>query len=232
MPELGALIFDFDGTIADSEPLHLVAFQRTFAVECGLMLTEADYKARYLAFDDRTMVTAFLADREVEVPPERFETILKVKESYFEALASEPPILPGAAELIRAASERWPLAVASGALEPEIRPVLEDAGLIDCFEAIVSAEMVKRGKPDPESFLTALARINEEREEKIPASCALVLEDSILGVGSGRAAGMRVLAITNSFPREQLTGADRVVDSLEEIADTDALAAWFAGLPG
>lgn len=231
MPELGALIFDFDGTIADSEPLHLAAFQRTFADECGLELTEADYKAHYLAFDDQTMMSTFLADRGVEVPPGRFEQLLEIKESHYEKLAGEPPILPGAAALIRAASARWPLAVASGALESEIRPVLEDAGLIDYFQTIVSAEMVERGKPDPESFLTALARINENLDEKIPPSGALVFEDSIPGLSSGRAAGMRVLAITNSFPREQLTEADRVVDSLEEIADTEALASWFASLP-
>ncbi|MBT3351452.1 MAG: HAD family phosphatase [Nitrospinaceae bacterium] len=230
MTELGALIFDFDGTIADSEPLHLAAFQRTFADECGLELTEADYKAHYLAFDDQMMMTAFLADRGMDVLPGRFEELLAIKEAHFEALAGEPPILPGAIALIRAASKRWPLAVASGALESEIRPILEDAGLIDCFVTIVSAEMVERGKPDPESFLTALARINEKRDKKILPSGALVFEDSIPGVSSGRAAGMRVLAITNSFPREQLNQADRVVDSLEEIVDTEALASWFASL--
>jgi beta-phosphoglucomutase len=231
MTQLGALIFDFDGTIADSEPLHLAAFQRTFADECGLELIEADYKAHYLAFDDQMMITTFLADRGMELPPGRFEQLLRIKESYYEVLAADPPILPGVVALVRAASVRWPLAVASGALEPEIRPVLEDAGLIGHFQTIVSAEMVERGKPDPESFLTALAQINEKREEKIPPSGALVFEDSIPGVSSGRAAGMRVLAITNSFPREQLTEADRVVDSLEEIADTEALASWFASLP-
>ena len=237
MADLEALIFDFDGTIADSEPFHLAAFQRTFSEELGLELTEAQYRDRYLAFDDRTMVRAFLADRGAEVEPARFERLLEVKGAHYEALGASPRILPGAAELIRAASARWPLAVASGALEGEIRPVLEGAGLLDCFGPIVSAEMVGRGKPDPESFLTALGRINEALSVKIrpsgglvlPEAC-LVLEDSVAGVGSGRAAGMRVLAVTNSFPREALSGADRVVDSLEEIADTDALAAWFREL--
>ena len=101
----------------------------------------------------------------------------------------------------------------------------------DCFTALVSAEMVAWGKPDPESYLTALARINENRPENLPPAGCLVIEDSIAGVGSGSAAGMRVLAVTNSFSRERLAGADRVVDSLEEVADFDALAAWFAALP-
>jgi HAD superfamily hydrolase (TIGR01509 family) len=230
MADLGALIFDFDGTIADSEPFHLAAFQRTFSEELGLELTEAQYRGRYLAFDDRTMIRTFLIDRGAEVDPVRFERLLEIKEAHYETLGANPRILPGAAELIRAASSRWPLAVASGALGEEIRPVLVEAGLLDCFGPVVSAEMVERGKPDPESFLTALSRINEGLPEKIHPEACLVFEDSVAGVGSGRAAGMRVLAVTNSFPREALSRADRVVDSLEEITDTDALAAWFTKL--
>jgi beta-phosphoglucomutase len=230
MAELEALIFDFDGTIADSEPLHMEAFRRTFADELGLELTESQYRDRYLAFDDRMMIQTFLTDRETEVSDERFARLLEIKEAHYAVLAAEPPILPGAGELIRSASARWPLAIASGGLEDEIRPVLEDAGLSECFRVLISAEMVERGKPHPESFLTALERINGGRGQKIsPAEC-LVLEDSIAGVGSGRLAGMRVLAVTNSFPRELLGEAHRVVDSLEEIGDMDALAAWFSGL--
>ena len=231
MAELGALIFDFDGTIADSEPFHLKAFQLTFSSELDLKLTESQYKEHYLAFDDRRMLQTFLGDRGVEVGPERFERLLEIKEAHYEALATDPPLLPGAEDLIRAAAGRWPLAVASGALGAEIRHVLEGAGLIDCFGAIVSAETVERGKPDPESFLAALERINAALPEKIPPAGCLVLEDSVAGVSSGRAAGMRVLAVTNSFPRERLAEADRVVDSLGEIADTNALAEWFLALP-
>ncbi len=231
MTQLGAIIFDFDGVIADSEPYHFAAFRKTYAEELDLELTQAQYDERYLAFDDEQMLRTFLGDRNVEVPPARFRELLESKEANFIALAQNPPILPGAAELIRAASARWPIAVASGALEREIRPVLEGAGLAECFTALVSAEMVTRGKPDPESYLTALARVNENRPEVLqPAGC-LVIEDSIAGVGSGRDAGMRVLAVTNSFPRERLSGADRIVDSLEEVTGTDALAAWFASLP-
>jgi len=231
MTALGAIIFDFDGTIADSEPLHLAAFQRTLAGELGLELSEAEYAERYLAYDDRRLVAAFLEDRGVEVPPERFERLLERKEALYAELAADPPLLPGAAEMIRSAAARWPLAVASGALDREVRPVLERAGLLGCFEALVTAETVERGKPDPESFLAALARINEARGGGVAPGGCLVVEDSVAGVGGARAAGMRVLAVTTSYPRERLAGADRVVDSLGEAADADALAAWFAGLP-
>ena len=231
MTELRAIIFDFDGTIADSEPLHLAAFQAVLSEELDLDLTEEEYAERYLAFDDRLLFTHVLNDRGVGVEPDRFEQLLELKEARYQEIALAPQILPGAAEMIRAAAAHWPLAIASGALGHEVRPVLERVGLIDCFPIIVTAEMVSRGKPDPESFLTALARINESRAELIPPGSCLVVEDSVAGVRSGGAAGMRTLAVTTSYPADKLTEADRVVDSLEETVDPGGLAAWFAALP-
>jgi HAD superfamily hydrolase (TIGR01509 family) len=236
MTGLAAIIFDFDGTIADSEPFHLAAFQRTLAEELGLALTGREYTERYLAYDDRQLFEVLLRDRGRGVPPEKFERLLRVKAAHYGRLAENPPLLPGAAEMIRNASVRWPLALASGALEREVRPVLERAGLLGCFAAIVTAEMVGRGKPDPESFVLALERLNRKapgaapRGEMAPGAC-LVVEDSVAGVAAARAAGMRVLAVTTSFGRDRLREADRVVDSLEEASDPEALAAWFASLP-
>ena len=170
MADLRAIIFDFDGTIADSEPLHLAAFQAVLSEELDLDLTEEEYAERYLAFDDRLLFTHVLNDRGVAVDPDRFEQLLEQKEARYQEIALAPQILPGAAEMIRAAAGHWPLAIASGALGHEVRPVLERVGLIDCFPIIVTAEMVGRGKPDPESFLTALARINENLADPIPRS--------------------------------------------------------------
>ncbi len=230
-PELGAIIFDFDGTIADSEPLHLAAFQAVLADELDLILSEEEYAERYLAFDDRLLFTHLLRDRDVAVSPERLEQLLEQKEARYREIALSPRILPGAAEMIRATSACWPLAIASGALGHEVRSVLERVGLLDCFGVVVTAEMVSRGKPDPESFLAALERINESGEEPIPARSCLVVEDSVAGVRSGRAAGMRTLAVTTSYPAGKLAIADRVVASLEETVDPGALSAWFAALP-
>ncbi len=230
MAELRAIIFDFDGTIADSEPLHLAAFQAVLSVELDIDLTEEEYAERYLAFDDRLLFSHVLNDRGVVVEPDRFEQLLEMKEACYQEIASAPQILPGAAEMIRTAAVHWPLAIASGALGHEVRPVLERAGLIDCFPVIVTAEMVSCGKPDPESFLTALVRINESLDEPIPTSSCLVVEDSVAGVRSGNAAGMRTLAVTTSYPADKLTEADHVVDSLEETVDPGRLAAWFAAL--
>ena len=231
MVDLKAIIFDFDGTIADSEPLHLAAFQAVLSEELDLDLTEEEYAERYLAFDDRLLFTRVLGDRGVAVEPERFEQLLELKEVRYQEIALAPQILPGAAEMIRATAPHWPLAIASGALGHEVRPVLDRVGMIDCFPVIVTAEMVSRGKPDPESFLTALAQINENFAEPIPGASCLVVEDSVAGVRSGNAAGMRTLAVTTSYPADKLMEADRVVDSLEETVDPGRLAAWFAALP-
>ncbi len=231
MPELKAIIFDFDGTIADSEPLHLAAFQAVLSEELDLDLTEEEYAERYLAFDDRLLFSHVLDDRGVVVEADRFEQLLELKEARYQEIALAPQILPGAAEMIRAADGHWPLAIASGALGHEVRPVLDRVGLIDCFPIIVTAEMVNRGKPDPESFLTALAQINENLNEPVPGASCLVVEDSVAGVRSGNSAGMRTLAVTTSYPADKLTEADRVVDSLEETVDPGGLAAWFAALP-
>ncbi|MDA1001710.1 MAG: HAD family phosphatase, partial [bacterium] len=227
---LRALIFDFDGTIADSEPLHLAAFQDVIRSELGLDLTPEAYAERYLAFDDRRLFETFLRDRDRQVSAGEMARLLARKAERYEALAENPVLLPGAEALIRAAAERWPLSVASGALRREIAPVLERAGLLACFAAIVSADDVERSKPDPESFLRAREELSKAAGEDIPAEACLVLEDSVAGLAAGLAAGMRVLAVTTSYPREKLGAADRVVGSLDEVADPDALERWFAAL--
>ena len=230
MAKLRAIIFDFDGTIADTEPLHLKAFQQTLLQETEMRLTKEEYLERYIAFDDRHFFEAFFHGRGKEIPPKRFERLLLSKGQYYEKLAQNPPLFSGASDLIRAGATQWPLAIASGASNPEVIPVLGQAGLLKCFSAVVTAEMVKSGKPDPEPFRAALNRLNEERTTPILPDACLVVEDSIAGVTAGRTAGMRVIAVTNSAPRASLGNADRVVDSLEEIADVGKLGEWFESL--
>ncbi|MGE5061724.1 MAG: HAD family hydrolase [Betaproteobacteria bacterium] len=112
-----------------------------------------------------------------------------------------------------------PLAVASGALRQEIETILQTAGLLNHFRAIVSAEDVQQGKPEPEIFITALAALNAARGDAAaiaPTEC-LVIEDSKEGVRGARRAGMKCLAVTNSHPAELLKEADAIVASLEEV---------------
>jgi HAD superfamily hydrolase (TIGR01509 family) len=211
-----AIIFDFDGVIADSEPLHLAAFQQALEPE-GILLTTEAYYADYLGYDDYDAIVAAL--REAGRPPteESVQRLMAAKAEHFLALVREGVrILPGVPAFIRQAATRVPLAVASGALRREIELILAYAGLRQAFEAIVSAEDVSEGKPAPESFLLALERLKERVPTLAPGDC-LVIEDSRAGIEGARRAGMRCLAVANSYPASELGAADVVVPSLEKV---------------
>jgi len=211
-----ALVFDFDGVIADDEPLHLAAFQRALAAE-GVALSAEAYYARYLGFDDHDAVVEALRDAGRPVTPDRVQALMAAKAGHFLDLVRDGVrIFPGVPELVRAAAGRVPLAIASGALRREIALILAQAGLTRAFTAIVSAEDVEEGKPSPAAFLAALERLRETVPDLAPAHC-LVVEDSRAGVEAARRAGMRCLAVTNSYPAEALADADLVVTSLDEV---------------
>jgi HAD superfamily hydrolase (TIGR01509 family) len=221
---LKAIIFDCDGVIADTEPIHMAAFGRVLAEE-GITLTEEDYFAHYLALDDRGCFTKALAGAGRSLTPEQLIEMIRRKAEYVEpAMKAELRILPGAAEFIHLASEVYPLAVASGALRAEIELVLKYGDLRDRFRVIVSAEDVERSKPHPDPFLKARELLNGVAGDHIePAEC-LVIEDSIHGIRAAHQAAMRCLAVSNSYPREKLAEADHVVDSLAGLSLRDAEA--------
>ncbi len=127
-------------------------------------------------------------------------------------------LFPGVADFIRCAARAYPLVVASGALRREIELVLDFGGVRDCFLAIVSAEDVARGKPDPESFLKAHGIINAHAAARISPQECLVIEDSLHGVEAAHLAGMPVLAVTNSYSKDQLSKADFVIESLDGLS--------------
>jgi len=211
-----ALIFDFDGVIADDEPLHLAAFQRALASD-GITITREQYYARYLGFDDRSAIMEAFRDAGATPSAAQLRTVLAAKAEQFLALVrAGAPIFPGVPAFVRGAAARVPLAIASGALRHEIELILAQAGLADCFAAIVSAEDVREGKPSPEGFLLALERLRARRTDLTPERC-LVIEDSQPGLEAARRAGMRCLAVTSSYPAAALGGADLVVGTLEDV---------------
>jgi beta-phosphoglucomutase len=215
---LQAVIFDFNGIIVDDEPIHFRLFQKVLGEE-GIVLTEEAYYARYLGFDDRgAFTTAFRESQRLLDDAELDELIARKAVYYQNAIRSQVTIFPGVVNLIAALAEHVPLAVASGALRHEIKTILATAGLLDRFRAIVSAEDVERGKPEPDIFLKALAALNHPSEEPLqPASC-VVIEDSKEGIRGARRAGMKCLAVTNSHPAELLGEANVIVKSLEGVS--------------
>lgn len=220
-----ALIFDFDGSIADSEPLHLAAFQETLTGE-GIPLTVEEYYAHYLGFDDHDAIVEALR-RAGEVPsPGRVRALMARKADAFLArVRAGVPLFPGVAAFVHAAAERVPLAVASGALRHEIELILGQVGLAPAFVGIVSAGDVAAGKPSPEGFLRARDLLAPRVPGLTAAEC-LVVEDSRAGVEGASRAGMRCLAVTNSYPAKDLRAADLVVTSLEGVG-WDQLTSLF-----
>ena len=216
---LRAVIFDFNGIIVDDEPIHFELFQRVLKEE-GIKLTEADYYARYLGCDDRGAFTTAYREHGRALSPSKLAQLIERKAAYYqEDIKSKMRVFPGVQTVVPHLAQKLPLAIASGALRNEIEIILSSMGLLAHFRAIVSAEDVDRGKPDPEIFLKALAQLNAALISNPPISAAecLVIEDSKEGIRGARRAGMKCLAVTNSHPAELLDEADSIVDSLEGI---------------
>ena len=210
---LQAVIFDFDGVIADSEPLHLRAYQTVLQGE-GIELTKGDYYARYLGYDDVSLFQALAADRGLTVDAEKIEGWIEAKSRIIEQMLSSGSVLfPGAADCVNMFAARVPLGIASGALGPEIELVLHHAGLRSCFRAIASASDGVRGKPAPDLYLLALSRL----EIADPRSC-IAIEDSHWGLDAASTAGLRCIAVTHTYPASELQQADLVVDHLSDLS--------------
>lgn len=221
---LQAIIFDFDGVVADNEPIHFAMFRQVLA-EIGLPLTEEDYYAKYLGFDDKGCFAAVLAAHGRPAPAATIRDLVERKaQAYLAYIRDHLVIFPGVTQLVREAAARYPLAIASGALRHEIEFILEQAGIRKEFGHITSSEDVRQGKPDPEGYLHALAALNAGRRTGRPpieAGNCLVIEDSIPGIRAGHAAGMKVLAVANTHTLQDLHEADVVTHSLAEVRLAD-----------
>lgn len=220
MDTLKALIFDFDGVIADTEPLHFAGLHLTLA-EIGINLTESEYYENYLGHDDRgCFVTALTANRR-PIDPETLARLMDRKSAaYLESVKHHLVIFPGVLDFVREAARKYPLVIASGALRHEIEYILSEAGLKENFSQITSAEDVTKGKPDPQPFLYALKALQQGNPDLTASSC-LVIEDSIPGIRGAKAAGMKVLAVTNTHTVQDLHEAHAIAHSLKEVGLED-----------
>ena len=206
-----ALVLDFDGVIADTEPIHFRAFQAVLA-DAGYTLTAEAYAARYLGFDDEGAFRAVAGDQGRPLTGERVAELLRRKSRLMDAaLAAGDVLFPGAAGAIRSLSSVLPLAIASGALRGEITEVLRRADVLSAFQAIVAAGDTPAAKPAPDPYAMAVALLG------IPAGRSVAVEDSRWGLESARAAGLRTIAVATSYPAHALTEADLVVPDLASV---------------
>ncbi len=217
MQTLRAILFDFDGVIANTEPLHFAGLQRTLA-DIDIALTESDYYANYLGFDDRgCFLAALQANRRPVTPAILHDLMTKKAVAYLASVRDHLVIFPGVQKFVEQAAARYPLAIASGALRPEIELILEQAGLRKAFLHITSAEDVSRGKPDPQPFQYALAGLMHLRPNlELDAASCLVIEDSLPGIRAGKSAGMKVLAVANTHTTQDLHEAHAITHSLAD----------------
>lgn len=212
---LRGVIFDFDGVIADTERLHLRAFQSTLG-STTLDLTEAEYYQRYLGYDDLGVFTALSRDHDVTLGPDELARLLSAKASHLEKLrGSEDVLFPDAATCVRTLAGLTTLGIASGALHREIEEILSEGHLTDCFATIVGADDVAHSKPAPDAYQAAVRAIAGTDAPQWASYVAI--EDSQWGLASARAAGLRRIGITSSYPAETLTDAEIVVSRLAEI---------------
>ena len=221
-----AIVFDFDGVIADTEPLHFRGFRDVLAEE-GVPLSETDYYARYLGYDDVGAFRAIGTDQGRTWAIDHVAELVMRKAARIEALERDVSVLfPGAEAAIRRAADVVPLAIASGALGAEIRRVLDRADLTRYFAAIVAAEEAPASKPAPDPYRRAVVRLADAIGSALRAVDCVAIDDSRWGIESARAAGLRTVAIASSYGPSELGDADLVLPSIDAL-DVDALRAMF-----
>jgi HAD superfamily hydrolase (TIGR01509 family) len=210
-----ALIFDFNGVLADDDPIHMEAF-RQVANEEGLSFTNEEYLEKFLPLNDRDCFNLLFEEHSRTLTPHQFEELVSRKGvHYFNAIEGKNVLFSGAAAAVKQAVGRYSLAIASGARKVEISHILRQGELQDYFSAIISAEDVVFGKPHPEPFLRAHEKL-KGKDSSLALSECVAIEDSIGGIQSARGAGMRCLAVTHSYRADRLRKAqpDWIIESI------------------
>ncbi len=211
------MVFDFDGVLVDSEPMHLAAFQHVLE-PLGVRLTRDAYYEKYLGFDDNDCFIAVLTDGGVAFDDSRIADLISAKAKILEEQLGESVPLPGSVELIEEGFRRHiPLAICSSALRGEIELACGKFAVLDKLTAIVGSEDVTRSKPDPQCYRLVLERLTEITGSAIEPTRTIAVEDSPFGIDAAKGACMKTLAVTNSYPPDRLQSADRIVDSLREV---------------
>ena len=201
-----ALVFDFNGTLSDDEPILCAIFQELFA-EHGRPLSEQDYYDELAGLSDPEIVRAWLGDDHPAV-----DAVIEERSTRYRAVVADGrSIGPEARAAVRYAADRVPVALVSGAVRAEIDPVLEAAGLFACFSVVVGSDNIERGKPDPEGYQRALALL----DGGLSPEEVLVLEDTEAGVAAAKGAGMRCVAVLGTLTPERLLGADEIVKRID-----------------
>jgi HAD superfamily hydrolase (TIGR01509 family) len=217
-----AVIFDFNGVLVDDEPVHFTLLREILAQE-GIDLTEREYQDVYLGLDDRGCFEVALAAAGQPADRARVDSLIAQKARRYGVWAEEGlKVFPDATGILSAIADRWPVAICSGALRPEIEFALDLMRVRHRVAVVVSAEDTTRCKPDPEGYLITLDALRSSERAALSdlrAQECLVIEDSLAGVDAARAAGMRTVAVAHTYLVEHLqsAGADAVLGALAQV---------------
>jgi len=214
-PVVKGLVFDLDGVLVNSEPLHLEAFRRALA-PFGVDLSDEEYYRTYVAFTDREAFQRALAGR----PEGVVRGVAEKQRIFWELFRDHVQAFPDALALLGRVPVSLPLALATGATASEADHALRALGIRQRFAALVAAEDYRRGKPDPEPYRVAADRLG------LPPAACLAIEDTREGIRAARAAGMVCVGVAHTHPAAELSEADLVVDTLDEL-DLTSVAARF-----
>ena len=219
---LRVVIFDFDGVITDSEILHLRTFNRVLA-QFDIEIATEEYYKNYLGLTDLECFKAVTDKNQTGLDEHQIGNLIRQKNQMFRELAkTEGRIIEGVRDFLQLLKQNnIPMAICSGALRTEIELILEEARLRSLFEVIVSADQVRKGKPDPEGFIVTVKKLNQKSSNSIAGSQCVVIEDSHWGLEAAKAAGMHTIAVTNSYDAEQLASAEKIVTHLDELSVGD-----------
>ena len=218
-----AIIFDFDGVITDTEPIHMDAWLEVLE-PLGVSFGEEEYRAHYLGLNDRDFLDAVARIHRHHIDAaEKADLIERKSEQALRMLEHSIPLLPGVREFVEAAAKDRMLAICSGANRGEIEFILRQLKWRSHFNPIIASDSVTRGKPDPEGYIRALEGLQQRATELLLPEHVLAIEDSPKGIAAAKAAGMRCLAVGENYTRAELAAADRVISTLAE-ADLDDLA--------
>lgn len=210
--KIKAVIYDVDGTLIDSEPLHVVAWDRTLN-QYGYMLRDLSREFVKTMAGKKPIVIAedIVSTLSINVSSEEF---LKTKTRYYlDSIKTNMKPMKGAIESVRNLDKSGiRLAIGTSLDSQLLRQILQTLGIDSYFEQIVTGDMIAKGKPDPETYLKVIAALGLSQDE------CVVIEDSQSGIESAKSAGVRCIALKNNDEIQQNTSsADVTINSLFDI---------------
>ncbi len=217
-----AVIFDFNGTLSDDEPILFDIFSELFRAHLSWEMTPEDYRDELLGRSDREIIE-HTVNRHGRGTKDEVDDLLRLRQGVYQRrVADENPIAATTVELVKILADNdIPIGIVTGAQRDDVLAVLQNSTAGELFSVLIAEEDVRNGKPHPEGFLTAAGLLNRR-----PAD-VLVFEDSVPGVNAALAAGMHCIAVAGRQPDPQLQAvAPAVVAELSPGLVGDALTNW------